>query len=436
MEEASQPMTRSDLRPQRAQLDSKTIMIGALLGICGGLLGWNLSNALGHDASAASALPEIAGVGESPPSLLDQVEPAAPGMVVIFNVAPAADAEAAQKPADVSAPSSPVSWASTTPSAIETASARETPSAKTTQPPIVSPPATIYQTNTTQVLNRLWLQILAMDGSIVFLGPDGQLNANTGDATGGGIVALAPEDSSLQTSSPSASVAVPRAGGATTDSSATNVTRLISSMLQTGLSPSSGSMDVDIEGFEDHSLHVVGNGQIVTNDDSNIFINRNGLINANTGDTDSSGLIAVDVTNSVIRSGESGDDDEDSDGEDDDSDSDADDEAEEDAEEEADERTTESATPTVVETDSGSGGPDGADSSLTIGGDGFDDISLHAEGNGNIVTADDSNIVVGGTGQVNAQIGDADTGGVIVMGVHGSVTESGCAGDSCGPPRE
>ncbi len=43
----------------------------------------------------------------------------------------------------------------------------------------------------------------------------------------------------------------------------------------------------------------------------------------------------------------------------------------------------------------------------------------------NIVTYDDSNVVIGGTGDVNAQIGDSDTGGAVVIGVHDSDVEAG-----------
>ncbi|MQA89420.1 MAG: hypothetical protein GEU90_04185 [Gemmatimonas sp.] len=68
-----------------------------------------------------------------------------------------------------------------------------------------------------------------------------------------------------------------------------------------------GGQGVAISGFEDHSVSVMGNDQIVTYDDSNVFVERSGQINTNTGDTDSSGLNVVDVTHSRIRSGNSGD---------------------------------------------------------------------------------------------------------------------------------
>ena len=40
---------------------------------------------------------------------------------------------------------------------------------------------------------------------------------------------------------------------------------------------------------------------------------------------------------------------------------------------------------------------------------------MRAEGEDKIVSYDDSNVVIGGTGDVNAQIGDSDTGGTVAM---------------------
>jgi hypothetical protein len=48
-------------------------------------------------------------------------------------------------------------------------------------------------------------------------------------------------------------------------------------------------------------------------------------------------------------------------------------------------------------------------------------------GNRNIVTYDDSNVVVGGTGNVASQIGDADTAGAVVMRIVDSHVEAGNA---------
>lgn len=56
---------------------------------------------------------------------------------------------------------------------------------------------------------------------------------------------------------------------------------------------------------------------------------------------------------------------------------------------------------------------------------------MHSTGTGNAVTQDDSSLVLGGTGHVNAQAGDSDTSGIVAMGVHAAVLESGCAGTHC-----
>ena len=186
---------------------------------------------------------------------------------------------------------------------------------------------------------------------------------------------------------------------------------------------------ISISGYEDHSITVDGNDQIILYDDSNVFINRNGQVNANTGDTDSSGLNVVDATDSVVRSGNSGD------GEG----SGEDDEEEEDEDEAAAPirafSAMPSSTPKVkskisplsagaslqasaalsakshgsVDDEDTATTADG-DDVLVIGGDGYDDLAIRSTGNRNTVVYDDSNLVIGGVGGVNAQIGDSDTG--------------------------
>ena len=239
---------------------------------------------------------------------------------------------------------------------------------------------------------------------------------------------------------------------------------------------------IALSGFEDHSVSVLGNDQIVTYDDSNVFIARNGQINANTGDTDSSGLNAVDVVGSRVRAGNSGDG-EGNDDENEDEDEDTGQGEEEEVEEEeatplplrtlagtsqtrtspvyvetasADAESTDSsddedengtdesaedgipvfdllpgATYATV-TDEGASIATGR-SSFVVGADGYDDVSIRTRGDRNIVTYDDSNVVIGGTGKVNAQIGDSDTGGAVVMGIYGSDVAAGCEGDLCYP---
>jgi hypothetical protein len=50
---------------------------------------------------------------------------------------------------------------------------------------------------------------------------------------------------------------------------------------------------------------------------------------------------------------------------------------------------------------------------------------MHVTGNHNVATEDDGNVVIGGRGDVNAQIGDSDTSGAVAMHTVNSVVESG-----------
>jgi hypothetical protein len=205
---------------------------------------------------------------------------------------------------------------------------------------------------------------------------------------------------------------------------------------------------MSIAGYENHSINVGGDDNLVTYDDSNVFVDRNGHINANTGDTDSSGLNAVDVTGSVVRSGNSGD----GEGGDDDEaevadtlvpgmltarDADSDDDSAEADEDDADIVTTNPLTPAArtgatayVDDEDVTTSASGTNP-FVIGGDGYDDLAVRLFGSRNIVTYDDGNVVLGGTGDVNAQVGDSDTGGAVVMGIHGSDVQAGCEGDLC-----
>ncbi|HEU5486111.1 MAG TPA: hypothetical protein VFU98_14475 [Microlunatus sp.] len=299
-------------------------------------------------------------------------------------------------------------------------------------------------------------QLVAMDGSIILVGDDAELIANTGDTSSSGVVALGVDGSSL-TSGAS------RSSGAADDPNASHANGSLAA-LRSGSQQSGGS--AAISGFEDHSISVLGDGQIVTYDDSNVFIDRNGRINANTGDTDSSGLNAVDVHNSRVRAGNSGDGEDSEEAADEEEQDEADDaedttdatpdpaeqeESSEDDEDTADatpdpaeqeESTEDDETPAGVDQQSGRSGhrasvtDEGAstaegDETFVVGADGFDDVSIRTRGNQNLVSYDDSNVVIGGTGDVNAQVGDADTGGTVVMGIHDSDVSGGCEGDLC-----
>ncbi|WP_157237392.1 hypothetical protein [Promicromonospora sukumoe] len=296
---------------------------------------------------------------------------------------------------------------------------------------------------------RVSYQVLAADGSIVYVGADGQLVANTGAVSSSGVLALGSSESELR-SGRSASGSAPASAGEPASGWATETPRSESGAHQNdtfggmflGSGPGSGAgRSMAISGFEDHSVSVVGDDQVVTYDDSNVFLGRDGQINANTGDTDSSGLNTVDVTGSVVRSGNSGDA-EDEEGEEDEEDEEEGEQADGDSEE-ADEDepagpplpstgppTGAAASGYATVTDEGASSATGP-GAVVVGADGFDDVSIRSRGQRNVVTYDDSNVVIGGSGPVNTQIGDSDTGGAVVMGVHGSDVRAGCEGDLC-----
>ncbi len=294
--------------------------------------------------------------------------------------------------------------------------------------------------------------VIAYGDSVAFVGDHGALTANTGDASSSGTVALDVADSTLssgRSASAASSTGSGIVGSPTTPTSATD-----------GLDPNHSvpGRGLAISGYEDHSLNVAGSDHVVTYDDSNVFIARNGQINANTGDTDSAGLNVVDATGSIVRSGnqneDAGADSEDSE----DSDSDSEDaetpafvhainSADESSQTDdgdsdeplgplpdapADSRVTvvpPRATAGVSEDEEGDGAGTTAsgDQATVIGGDGYDNLAVDVTGQGHVVSYDDSNVVIGGEGGVNAQIGDSDTAGAVVMGVTNSIIEAGDA---------
>jgi hypothetical protein len=285
--------------------------------------------------------------------------------------------------------------------------------------------------------------ITASDGSIVYISQSGNLIANTGAVSTSGVLALGVQGSDLASGTSTGSSTVTTAPSAIPGNPMTNQS-------WQAMGRAGGFDSVAVSGFEDHSVSILGNDQVTTYDDSNVFLFRNGDINANTGDTDSSGLNAVDVWDSRVRAGNSGD------GEDVESPEDG--EAAEpgsaatplegdrtESAPAADEATSESSDDSATTSETGAtelGGhgatvtDEGSSTavgghSMVVGADGYDDVSIRSQGNGNITTYDDSNVVIGGTGHVNAQIGDSDTGGTVVMGVHGSDVTGGCEGDLC-----
>ncbi len=303
---------------------------------------------------------------------------------------------------------------------------------------------------------------MATKGAIVLVGDNARLTANTGATTSSGTVALGVQGSKLNSGDSA------RGGSADTGTAARQQPTAARSNqrsighenatlaeLAKGAKGAKGHRGTALSGFEDHSVSVLGDDQIITYDDSNVFIDRKGEINANTGDTDSSGLNAVDVGTSTVRAGNSGD----SEGV----------EAEESPAEEVAEEAASPATsmdenrlsgarvapPTAQDpddaeenegeeagvgpakgqafgtvTDEGATTATGRDT-FAVGADGYDDVSIRSHGRNDIVTYDDSNVTIGGEGKVNAQIGDSDTGGAVVMGIQGSDARAGCEGDLC-----
>jgi hypothetical protein len=62
---------------------------------------------------------------------------------------------------------------------------------------------------------------------------------------------------------------------------------------------------------------------------------------------------------------------------------------------------------------------------LVIGGDGVQDGGVTVSGDRNVVTYDDGNVAVGGTGDMNAQVGDSESGGTVVMEIRDSQVQAG-----------
>jgi hypothetical protein len=277
--------------------------------------------------------------------------------------------------------------------------------------------------------------------------------------------------------------------------------------------PGAQTRGVAISEWESYRTDVAGKDIVVTTDDSNLFRDRNGKLNGNTGDTDASGLNVTDATDSTILGTESADeapwktvaealvdiatstprDEEPSDDEQDVGDDeqpdlelarndrprastsvpaatlasmapvrtaaltgaaaaavvapppseegdevDTDDQQADDADDGDSDEGDGSDFPYVdwihqasaehasaVHTDEGTTLASGADA-LVIGADGYDDDDNRVLGENIVITRDDGNVVIGGTGDVNAQIGDSEQGAV-VMGVNRTYIQGGGA---------
>jgi len=267
--------------------------------------------------------------------------------------------------------------------------------------------------------------VIANNGSIVSVGDNTVLTANTGDAGASGVIALGVVDSAVTSGSSGlsgwAGGSSPPPPGWPTGTQG-SVSTAATSSASGGGGP--GTRAVAIAGYEDRTLEVVGNDNLLTNNDSNLFFHRAGLLNGNTGDTHTSGLNVVDATGSLVRSGSSG--------------------APPDPA--ALDQTSVGSSPAVVGSApapgaasasvagaNGTATATGADS-LVIGGAGVVDAGVQMHGDRNVTTSDDGNVAVGGVGDVNAQVGDSDTSGAVVMDVADSEITTGSSVAPAGTP--
>ena len=162
--------------------------------------------------------------------------------------------------------------------------------------------------------------VIASDGAIVSVGDNTLVRGNTGDAGASGVIAMDVFDSSLtsgdssHTATTTGSAGGP--GGWTPVPVGTPGARVDPQRPDARLLPPAGdelavAVDasplgdpgnasagraVGVAGWENHAIDVTGSDNLVTYDDSNLFMNRIGTLNGNTGDTDTSGLNVVDST--------------------------------------------------------------------------------------------------------------------------------------------
>jgi hypothetical protein len=410
---------------QENRVDHRSAVMWTLVAAVGFLGGWVLHDELNTPAAASPPAAVAGETGQAPAvTEADSAAAAAPPTVVPVVVAitwpptPDPTGSTPSPSAPIVVGGAPVAGQPGSPPA-STARAPH----PTARPSVSAAPAQPAGGATVST----WNVVVANDGSVVLMGSHGRLLANTGSPSQGATIALDTDGSTIETGDSGVAVVpgvpgVPGAPGAPGGTLASTGT--VSSAA--GAGGAAAVPLLPVADFEDHSVHVVGNDQIVTNDDSNGFINRDGQINSNTGDTDSSAINALDVTDSRIRSGSSA-------GIED-----------EPAEDEFVATGAGEVEPTPAPAPAPPGGatslpgtslPAGAadaDAEDDPVGAEVHDKSVHSTGTRNAVTQDDSSLVMGGTGHVNAQAGDSDTAGIVAMGVHGSDLESGCAGTSCG----
>jgi hypothetical protein len=267
--------------------------------------------------------------------------------------------------------------------------------------------------------------VIANNGSIVSVGDNTVLTANTGDAGASGVIALDVVDSAVTSGTSSVSGQtggspgpLPASPTGTEGSGSTSAT----SSAPAGGGP--GTRAVAIVGLQDRTIQVVGNDNLLTKEDSNLFYERAGRLNGNTGDTDTSGLNVVDATSSLVRSGTSGA---------------PPDPAPVDQASAGSLPPAAGAAPAPGVASASVAGPNGTATatgadSVAIGGPGVVDTSMQVYGERNVTTSDDGNVAVGGVGDVNAQVGDSQTSGAVVMDVTDSEITTGNSAPPAGEP--
>jgi hypothetical protein len=281
--------------------------------------------------------------------------------------------------------------------------------------------------------------VIASDGSIVSVGDNTDLRGNTGDAAASGSIAIDVADSVLTSGDsglaptsgqpvwPHVTAQPPRREGTALPPQSLIQPPAPGGSVAGSLPGGAAGRAVGVAGYELHSIDVAGSDNLLTYDDSNLFFHRVGVLNGNTGDTDTSGLNVVDSTHSVVRSGDSGN-----------SDETPDPPPFNPASLGASPMSGVLSTPTMsgssvsIADVNGVSTATGADT-LVIGGDGFDDNGVRVQGDRNVAIYDDGNVAIGGSGAVNAQIGDSDTSGAVVMAVRDSDI---AAGDSFLPASQ
>jgi hypothetical protein len=270
--------------------------------------------------------------------------------------------------------------------------------------------------------------VIATSGSIVSVGDNTVVKGNTGNAGASGVIAIDVANSALTSGNSSVAAPLPT-GSATTPTDWTTTDPpgsfngggspvVTAGSVAGGSAAAPGTRAVGIAGWQMHNIDVSGNDNFATYNDSDLFFQRSGMLNGNTGDTSTSGLHVVDSVGSRVRSGSS-----------------------------LNARQTPVSPPFdpaslasspagALATPTAGGGSvsvaDGnglatanAQDSFVIGGAGVSDSSVGIRGDRNAVTYDDGNAAIGGTGDVNAQVGNSDTAGTAVMHVRSSDIAAG-----------